>query len=317
MPWYLFKEWTSWPKEDVEEYAAELASHYKLSTDDAESLRWRMCMRRPDASKERKRWQGPRKMKDGTVPLQAQIEMLENSTTELTNEQVSHFGWLENQRLNKPYEAPDFDELSHSFTVTTVGDGLTKRQIVEGTGPYWRRDAISQKYRQSPRDLPRKAFDFQRRDVEYAMRELLWKNDYLTPNDNDWLCPKGSAVPFIGLFWYYGEVLERLQKADRKRKQRMHEEALSIAFDAGSLFREMQIRAAHGDFFLKSEMIRESQSAAGKANKSRNDALAQERWRFHLQSGFSKTEAGWQAAKELKCSEATIRRAFGGSYPSS
>ena len=149
------------------------------------------------------------------------------------------------------------------------------------------------------------------------MHELLWKSDYLTLNDNDWFCPVGGTEPYAGLFWYYKEVLQHLRKADRKRKQRMHEEALCLAFDAGALFREMQIRAAHGEFYLKSEMTRERQTAAGKSNKLRDDELAQERWRFHFQKGLTKTEAAWQAAEDLKCSEATIRRAFGGSYPAS
>ena len=316
MPWYSYKEWTAWPKEDVEEYAAEVAVHYKLSDKDAESLRWKMCVRRIDISTERNNWLGPRKMDDEAAQLHVQwafeIATFEGDGVPPSDEQARNSVWHENQRLNEPYDAPDY-----KFKVITAGDGLTKRQFVERIGLDWQRDAIIQKYRRPPADYPRKAFDFQRRDVEHAMHELLWKSDYLTLNDNDWFCPVGGTEPYAGLFWYYKEVLQHLRKADRKRKQRMHEEALCLAFDAGALFREMQIRAAHGEFYLKSEMTRERQTAAGKSNKLRDDELAQERWRFHFQKGLTKTEAAWQAAEDLKCSEATIRRAFGGSYPAS
>ena len=316
MPWHRYSEWTTWSKEEVENYAAEAAGHYMLSDTDADSLRWRMCMKRADASKERHSWQGPRKMDAEMKLLYLKMQRFENESIEATEEQIDRSVWLENQRLNEPYDMPAFDEVSRSFQVTTVGDGLTKRQFIDRTGSYWRREAIYQKYRRSPGDFPRKALDIRRRDIEYAMRELLWRHDYLTPNNDDWLCPEDSSKPYVGLFWYYKEVLQHLHKADRKRKQRMHEEALCLAIDAGSLFREMQIRAAHSEFYLKSEMTRERQAAAGKANKIRDDALAQERWRFYFQTGLTKTEAGWQAAEDLKCSEATIRRAFGGSYPS-
>ena len=199
MPWYQHKDWITWSKEDVEEYASELTTHFRLSDSDAESLRWRMCMRRTKAREERASWQGPRKMSDETALMCLHIAASMEEDTEPANPEPCDAVWLENKRLNEPYEAPKLEVVPCDLKTTTLGGGLTRREFFDRSSPFWKREAIRQKYKKSYKDMPRKAFSFQRRDVEHCMRELLWQNDYLTPNDNDWLCPDGGSEPYDGV----------------------------------------------------------------------------------------------------------------------
>ena len=316
MSWIPFDEWKHWGRDELRSYAEELGEFHQLTGEETDRLFFKMGLQ----SVARRSWpkrQGPLIIEQRTKELLIEIKTVENGGNALADDVIQQLVWEECRRLNVPYPEVGSEAIIPDLKVVSVGRGLTRKSYIVREEKSFRRFLADAKYRKSPSSLPRDALRHRRRDVERDMREILWSKDYITFDDVTWFCPKGYNDPFEGLFWYYQEVCERLAKAERKLKHKMFAESASLAFEAGELFSEMKLKAAHDEFFSKAQATRQSQSDGGAKRKKLHDPeLAKETWWKYRNQGYKKADAGRAAGRELGLSERTIRRSFEGeSYP--
>ena len=306
-----YSVWTDWTEDDVRDYARDLTDFHSLDESEASHLE-RVMLQQARHWPKLSRPFGPRIASAELVELVISRAEMATANNVLSDAERAAMVWEENYRLNRPYQGPPLISAEKAYRVWSEGDGLTKRTFRELIAP-WYRGRFSRHSAAS-----RHMFFIKKKGIERDMERLLWRGGYLEISHGQWLCPKGAHDPHEGLMWYVQEIGERLRLAERRTKQKLIAEAMCMALEAGQLLGEMDVKAAHDDFFKKAQLTRQAQSEGGKSNKNkgRDDNKARELWWVYVRQGFPKTEAGWQAAKDLKCSEPTIRRAFGGSYPS-
>lgn len=291
-----YDEWTTWPIGDVIDFADDLAAQVGL--DDAERLELRESM-----------WfeagygpwsvQGPkpRYFKFPRVPP--------------PKDGFSEAEWMEIARLhNAPRDPEPIATATQAerpeYRWEDRGDGLSARRVLV-SGPFMV---------EHRRKMQVDPFRIEAGRICNEALLLLWRKGHfrISRFAEQWIGPPGLGEPHKGLFWYYSRVIRWRIAANhfvnspfRSSRQR----AMFCALKMGQTFTEMELRAAHNDFHVKSQLTRDSQSAGGKKNRAApSDEQRRAAWWKYRQQGMGKVDAGWAAADELGLSEPSIRRAF-------
>jgi len=208
-------------------------------------------------------------------------------------------------RQNKRMNEPRVPMSENDFKTVRAGSGISRRVWVEHDD-----EKISKRRKQAPKTFSARAAAILR-EVEH----LLWSNGYVEIDFGRWLIPKGGDEPYSGFWWYSEEIGRHVDQAKKLEAAGRAQEAMLHAFEVGELIEEFRLKAAHDEFFERQERIVVAQVDYALSRRRHTNAERQERWRHYRTDGHKKTQAGILAGQDLGCSEATIRNAFGGTYP--